>query len=228
MRRLQLWTQLLLPSCQFLLVPRMYEHARHFRSEAYTCMPWRNGAGVTREIAREPAQGEHFAWRLSLASLQVSGPFSFYTGYQRCVALVEGHGFRLHVAGTGTQTLAARGAHVLFAGAAAASCELLDGPCTDLSLMVQEPGAIASVTRLAVSSEQTVEDAPGTLQAFFVLHGAIKCAPLRPVIPAASNGQPFALNAHDTLLMRGHGQSWTIARAAHESAELLVMTFTAP
>ena len=81
-------------------------------------MPWRNGAGVTREIAREPAQGEHFAWRLSLASLQGDGPFSSYTGYQRCVALVEGRGFRLHVAGTGTKTLAASGAHLLFAGAA--------------------------------------------------------------------------------------------------------------
>jgi environmental stress-induced protein Ves len=206
----------------------MFEPARHFRSEAYTCMPWRNGAGVTREIAREPAQGEHFAWRLSLASLQVDGPFSSYTGYRRCVALVDGRGFRLHVAGMGTETLAASGAHVLFAGAAAASCELLDGPCTDLSLMVHEPGTIDRVTRLAVSSEHTVGDAPGRFQAFFVLHGVIRCVPLEPMSPAASNGQPFELNAHDTLLIRGHGQSWSVARAAHESAELLVMTFTSP
>ena len=206
----------------------MFEHARHFPSEAYTSMPWRNGAGVTREIAREPAQGEHFAWRLSLASLQVDGPFSSYTGYQRCVALVEGRGVRLHVAGTGTKTLAASGAHVLFAGAAAASCELLDGPCTDLSLMVHEPGTIDRVTRLAVSTEQTVEDAPGKLQVVFVLHGAVRCVPLATMSPAASNGRPFELNAHDTLLIRGHGQSWSIARAARESAELLVMTFTAP
>jgi environmental stress-induced protein Ves len=206
----------------------MYEHARHFPVEAYTSMPWRNGAGVTREIARELAQGENFAWRLSLASLQANGPFSSYAGYQRCVALVEGRGFRLHVAGTGTKTLAARGAHVLFAGAAAASCELLDGPCTDLSLIVHEPGTIDSVTRLAISAEQSVQDAPGKLQAFFVLHGAIKCVPLGPMIPAASNGQPFELSAHDTLLIRGHGWSWSIARATPESAELLVMTFTAP
>jgi environmental stress-induced protein Ves len=206
----------------------MHDYARHFRSEAYISMPWRNGAGVTREIAREPAQGENFAWRLSLASLQANGPFSSYSGYERCVALVEGRGFRLHVAGTGTQTLAARGAHMLFAGAVVASCELLDGPCTDLSLMVHEPGTIDSVTRLAVSSEQSVEDAPGKLRVFFVLHGAIKCVALGSKIPAASNGQPFELHAHDTLLIRGHGQSWSIARATHESAELLLMSFTAP
>jgi uncharacterized protein len=206
----------------------MFEHARYFPSEAYLSMPWRNGAGVTREIAREPARGEKFAWRLSLASLQVNGPFSSYTGYERCVALVDGCGFRLHVAGTGIHTLAARGAHALFSGAAQASCELLDGPCTDLSLMVHEPGTIDGVTRLAISAEQSVADASGKLQVLFVLHGAIRCVPTGPTISDAANAQPFELKAHDTLLIRGHGQSWSIARATHEAAELMVIVFTAP
>lgn len=206
----------------------MLQHVRHLPSKFYTSMPWRNGAGVTREIAREPAQGEDFAWRLSLASLQGSGPFSSYAGYERCVALVEGRGFRLHVAGTGTQTLAARGAHALFAGAAQVSCELLDGPCTDLSLIVHAPGTIDRVTRLAVSAEQRVAEAAGKLLALFVLRGSIRCAPLGPMIPAAANGQTFELKAHDTLLIPGRGQSWSITRAADDSAELLVMTFTAP
>lgn len=191
-------------------------------------MPWRNGAGVTREIAREPAQGEEFAWRLSLASLQGSGPFSSYAGYERCVALVEGRGFRLNVAGAGTQTLAARGAHALFAGAAQVNCELLDGPCTDLSLMVHSPGTIDSVTRLAVSAEQRVAEAAGKLLALFVLRGAIRCASLGPMTPAAVNGQPFELERHDTLLIPGRGQHWSTIRATDESAEVLVMTFTAP
>lgn len=191
-------------------------------------MPWRNGLGVTREIAREPAQGEDFAWRLSLASLQGSGAFSSYAGYERCVALVEGRGFRLHVAGTGTQTLAARGAHALFAGAAQVNCELLDGPCTDLSLMVHAPGTIDSVTRLAVSAEQRVAEAAGKLLALFALRGAIRCAPLGPMIPPAGNAQSFELKAHDTLLIPGRGQYWSITRATDESAELLVLTFTAP
>jgi environmental stress-induced protein Ves len=205
----------------------MFEHARYFPRAAYLSMPWRNGAGVTREIAREPAQGEPFAWRLSLASLQVNGPFSSYTGYERCVALVDGRGFRLHVAGTGTQTLTARGAHALFAGAAQASCELLDGPCTDLSLMVHAPGTIDGVTRLAISAEQSVADVPGKLQVLFVLHGAISCVPPGRTNPDAAHGQPFELKAHDTLLIPGHGQLWSMARATHEAAELLLITFTA-
>jgi environmental stress-induced protein Ves len=133
------------------------------------------------------------------------------------------------VAGAGTQTLAARGAHALFAGAAQVNCELLDGPCTDLSLMVHSPGTIDSVTRLAISAEQRVAEAAGKLLALFALRGAVRCAPLGPVTAAAANGQAFELKAHDTLLIApGRGQSWSIKRVTDESAEVLAMTFTAP
>jgi hypothetical protein len=203
------------------------ERARYFPQEAYTSMPWRNGAGITREIAREPAQGESFAWRLSLASLQANGPFSPYSGYQRCVVLVDGHGFRLQFAGAGTKTLAARGDHALFAGSAAVSCELLDGPCTDLSLIVHDPGTIASVTRLAISAEQSMVVTAGKLRVLFALQGAIKCRARDPSNPSASSGEPFELNAQDTLLVHGGGDSWLMRRASHEVAELLVIDFAA-
>jgi uncharacterized protein len=203
----------------------MIEPARHFPRATYTSMPWRNGAGITHEIAREPAHGESFTWRLSLASLQASGPFSVYTGYERCVALVDGRGFRLHVAGAGSKILASRGEHALFAGAADARCELLDGPCTDLSLMVREPGTIDGVRRLLISAEQSVEVPADKWQVLFVLHGVISCRPLGPPIPAASHGDAFRLNVNDTLLMRASTPSWSIDRATNEAAELLVLTF---
>jgi hypothetical protein len=160
--------------------------------------------------------------------LQVSGPFSSYTGYARCVALVDGRGFRLHVAGAGAKTLCARGEHAIFAGAAEASCELLDGPCTDLSLMVHDPGTIDRVTRLDISAEQSVGVPSGKLQVLFVLHGAIECRPLGPYIPAASYAHPFRLNVNDTLLIHGRGHSWSIGRATGEVAELLVIAFASP
>jgi hypothetical protein len=206
----------------------MIEHVRYFPCEAYISMPWRNGAGITREIARAPAQGERFAWRLSLASLRVSGPFSSYAGYQRCIALVDGRGFVLHVAGAGAKRLSARGEHAFFAGAAEARCELLDGPCTDLSLIVHDPGTIDSVTRLDINSEQSVKIHTGKLQAFFVLQGAIECRPLAPLIPATSYEHPFRLNVNDTLLIRGRGHPWAISHTTGAIAELLMITFASP
>lgn len=191
-------------------------------------MPWRNGAGITREIARAPAQGESFAWRLSLASLQVSGPFSIYAGYRRCIALVDGYGFRLNVAGEGAKDLLVRGEHTLFPGAAATSCELLNGPCIDLSLMVHDFGTIDRVTRLDVSAEQSVSSVFGTLQVLFVLHGAVECRASEALSPAASSGHPYQLKLHDTLLIRGRGSAWSITPGTGEIGELLVITFAPP
>jgi len=204
----------------------MIEQHRHFPRAAYTSMPWRNGAGVTREIARAPAQGDRFVWRLSLASLQESGPFSSYVGYRRCVALVEGRGFRLHVAGAGAQLLLARGEHALFAGEAETSCELLDGPCTDLSLMVSKPGTIDSVTRLDLHAEHSVSAPAGKLHVLFVLQGAIECRPPGSRFGAAAHGQHVNLLLNDTLLILGRGHSWSIRCASGAAAQLLLMSFT--
>jgi environmental stress-induced protein Ves len=203
----------------------MIEDARYFPHAQYTSMPWRNGAGITREIARAPAQGASFAWRLSLASLQTSGPFSPYAGYQRCVALVDGRGFILHVAGADSRQLAERGDYALFAGAAEARCELLDGACTDLSLIVHDPGAIDSVARLEVGGERSFAVPPGKLQVLFALCGAIECGATGAFGTTAERALRFELDMHDTLLLHGRGHPWSVAPTAGGAAELLLITF---
>jgi environmental stress-induced protein Ves len=203
----------------------MTEAVRHLPCESYTSMPWRNGAGTTREIVREPMHAEGFAWRLSLATVAASGPFSSYPGYQRAVALIEGRGFRLDIKDVGTQVLAARGEHVLFSGAAEARCELLGGACTDLSLMVREPGGISAVTRLHIGADQTLPTHAGALQVLFVLHGAIECrAPAALPEPGLAT-RPYRLNTNDTLLIRGSAERWSLRQTSADSAELLAITF---
>ena len=44
--------------------------AQHLRRRGYVAMPWRNGGGVTFEIAREPQTGTDFDWRLSIEAPQ--------------------------------------------------------------------------------------------------------------------------------------------------------------
>lgn len=202
---------------------------RHLSRDGYTAMPWRNGAGTTREIAREPEHGEHFAWRLSLASLEVSGPFSSYQGYRRMVALLEGNGFRLGVKGARADTLSVRGAHAFFPGVAETTCELLDGPCTDLSLMVREPGRIDAVARLEMATDHTWRSPPAAMQALFVLCGAVDCyVPMQSAAGHAPRERPYRLNVHDTLLADTDGASWSACRAPGDAAELLVITFSPP
>lgn len=206
----------------------MLERARHLTRDDYIPMPWRNGAGHTLEIAREPKQGEHFAWRLSLASIGASGPFSSYSGYQRAVALVAGSGFRLDVDGARLAELRTRGAHARFPGGAQTSCELIDGPCTDLSLMVREPGRIDSVTLLSVVGEHAwrSSESHNAMQALFVLRGKATCrVSMEAATDPVMRESRFELGALDTVLTPTGGERWCLSAVSGEIAEILVIDY---
>jgi environmental stress-induced protein Ves len=65
-------------------------------------MPWRNGRGETREVAASPAGAtlETFDWRVSVATVARSGPFSHFPGVARTLVLLSGAGVRLGFAAT--------------------------------------------------------------------------------------------------------------------------------
>jgi environmental stress-induced protein Ves len=171
----------------------------------YLSMPWRNGLGTTLEIARQPAAPAAFRWRLSLASISCSGPFSSYAGYRRMVALIEGAGFQLDIDDERKVPLLARGQSAQFSGNAATVCTLIGGACTDLSLMVQEPGEIVSVTLERAERELHFATPPGMLQGFFVLSDGARLT---------WQNQTWQLQRHDALLTSAHDPAHPIQIAA--------------
>jgi environmental stress-induced protein Ves len=52
-------------------------------------LPWRNGAGSTREILRVGPE-DAFDWRASVALIDASAPFSAFPGYRRWSCLLDG------------------------------------------------------------------------------------------------------------------------------------------
>jgi environmental stress-induced protein Ves len=63
-------------------------------------MPWRNGGGVTYELARNPsAASDEFDWRISIAEVSASGAFSAFPGVDRIITLIEGTDMVLTVDG---------------------------------------------------------------------------------------------------------------------------------
>jgi environmental stress-induced protein Ves len=70
---------------------------QRFDRAALAASPWKNGGGVTREIACWPpgAGMDDFQWRLSIATIAASGPFSAFAGVDRIIALLDGPGVRL-------------------------------------------------------------------------------------------------------------------------------------
>ena len=106
------------------------------RQSSYTATPWRNGGGTTLEAIRVPAGADSFRWRVSVANIKVSGPFSDFAGYRRTMVLLQGAGLTLQFATGHHCVLRKIGDLADFDGADSVFCELHDGPCVDLNFMV--------------------------------------------------------------------------------------------
>ena len=117
--------------------------------------PWRNAGGVTRELAVWPAQVE-WAWRMSVAEVGASGPFSRFDGITRWFAVLQGAGVELTVrtptdgaeADAINHRLTANDAPLCFDGGASTDCQLINGPTQDFNLMVQGSQRPACMTRV--------------------------------------------------------------------------------
>lgn len=73
----------------------------------YLQVPWKNGQGITFEIARDSAIiNKDFIWRLSMAEVTHSGPFSIFPNADRIIIQLEGTPIKLeHLETNKQQTL---------------------------------------------------------------------------------------------------------------------------
>jgi hypothetical protein len=189
--------------------------------ETYRRMPWRNGRGFTLEIAREPATGEDFAWRLSLADIEVDGEFSAYPGYRRALVLVAGSSLHLRFREHGERLLdpSRRGAR--FEGDWQTHCAVPKGCCTDLSLIVRRGSITApvSVVRapkiLRVKPSGRVVLAANLYGALFVLEGSV-------AITRSLGARSRIVRARDTLLLSAGAQRTLRVRSVEREAARLV------
>jgi len=113
--------------------------------------PWKNGGGVTRELAAWPTAAD-WRWRMSVAEVASDGPFSSFEGVQRWFAVLSGTGVRLDVgqppnACAHHLTPTALPQH--FDGGLPVHCTLLDGATQDFNLMLRGAPASAHMLRLA-------------------------------------------------------------------------------
>jgi environmental stress-induced protein Ves len=104
---------------------------------------WKNGGGTTTELARDGV-GDAFAWRVSVAEIERSGPFSEFPGYERTIMLLEGSGMELTVDGRAVR-LDRPLQPFVFDGAAKTTCRLLSGPSRDLNVIADRGRARARV-----------------------------------------------------------------------------------
>jgi environmental stress-induced protein Ves len=124
---------------------------RIIRASEYRRMPWKNGGGETVEIAISPSDAslDAFDWRVSMAHVASSGPFSRFPGVDRTLAVLAGAGIRLHVAGSDSVSLVRETPPFTFSGDEPASAELIDGPIDDLNAMTRHASHRHRLARIA-------------------------------------------------------------------------------
>ncbi|MCB5293825.1 HutD family protein [Arthrobacter sp. SO3] len=127
--------------------------------------PWRNGGGVTRELASQPAatapqgrtgQGNTgsaggWDWRVSIAELSKAGDFSAFPGMDRVLTVVEGELLLLSV--DGAEHPLEKYRPFRFSGDAAAAGALPTGDIRDLNVITRN-GAFKGYTSIIELSKK--------------------------------------------------------------------------
>jgi hypothetical protein len=164
---------------------------RIIRSHDYRRMRWKNGQGETAEVAVGPPHASlaDFDWRISMATVEVDGPFSAFDGIDRTLTIVAGSGLRLLVGAAPAVVLTAESAPFPFAGDVVADAGLVAGPVTDLNVMTRRSRAWHRVRRVSLG-RVPVDD--GATAVFLV-------APGGGLVQVSGDGGATRLDTLDTL-----------------------------
>lgn len=176
---------------------------RHLTSADYKRMPWKNGQGSTTELIAAPgAKEDTFNWRLSIAEVGQSGPFSDFSGYDRIITLIEGAGMILNFNGKMERRIDQPFQPLPFDGGWQTDCTLIDRPLRDFNLMVARNWGYSAmaVLRPAAGEECEIGVAPVTLLHVFVGDVSLQV-----------DGTRHHLKSGDTLHLENAPDGWLAA-----------------
>lgn len=177
-------------------------------------MPWKNGGGETWEIARD-VETDDYDWRLSVAEVRQSGPFSAFPGYERIIVQLEGPPMRL-THPTGTKEL---GSLVPYAFSGDLSTEgSVTSTARDFNVIYRRGKVRAQAEALIAAGDHVLMSGPPGTLALHIVRGAAML--LR-------GAEETPLLAGDTLLVTGGSPFVASLRAAAGKAyDALVVRLT--
>ncbi|MBN8943415.1 MAG: HutD family protein [Rhizobiales bacterium] len=167
------------------------------RSRDYRRMPWKNGGGETTEIIVQPtgASLDDFDWRVSMARVGSSGPFSAFPSVDRTLCILSGRGIDLTIAGRGAVRLDRDAAPLSFPGDVPAGADLVDGPVEDLNAMTRRGRFRHVLTRVALDRPTQLPRAGEVMLVLFRGAGAALGA------AAAAGAEEIMVEDGDTVVL---------------------------
>lgn len=171
------------------------------RQQDHQLVPWKNGLGMTREVANAHDADGTMLWRISLATVDRDGPFSDFTGYRRIIMLLEGKGMTLDFGVHGRAVMDQPFVPVPFDGAWPTSATLHDGATRDLNVVTSAEKAAGAVALLEPGTG-TVDLVPS--------HAVTLLYLLRGTAEASVGGASWTLGSGEALRLEGAGQTGTL------------------
>jgi len=166
------------------------------RADDLQPVAWKNGGGVTREIAAHPPGStfESFLWRISMADVAAEGAFSIFPGIDRVLTVIEGGTMILVDAAEEIRHAVHPFEPFQFPGETPICARLPDGAIRDFNLMYRR-GLAQGHTELRRTTQRLVLDA-GSM----VLH----CAGGSYRISTTPAAGTYLLHHGDTLVLNRH------------------------
>ncbi len=124
-------------------------------------VPWRNGRGVTEELAIWPERSSFergdFDWRISRAHVEKDGPFSVFVGFERILVALDGAGVVLSHGTDAPRSRLRPLEPYRFEGEWSTRAELVAGPVADFNVFARRGVVRADVEISRLAARRTRE-----------------------------------------------------------------------
>ena len=146
---------------------------RIITADELVVVPWKNGGGVTTEIASGAARADDqaWSWRISVADVGATGAFSAFPGIDRTIAVVRGSGMDLQFE-DGRMVPLELNQPVYFDGDAVVTGILRGEAIRDFNVMVDRRYYRATLSIMQGSGEVLPETSAGSVVVIHMLDGA--------------------------------------------------------
>jgi environmental stress-induced protein Ves len=145
---------------------------QHLLVNEYTSMPWKNGKGVTRGIAKSSGDNG-LIWRLSSTKITQDGPFSSFPNLSRVLIVTNGVGIRLIDSNTDARMLASLHKPTTFSGNQPIEAQLIKGPIQNFNVIYHPTKTKSSVYILEGPKNNKLSLRDGVTMAIYCLSGTL-------------------------------------------------------
>ncbi len=172
---------------------------RLLKADQRAVVPWKNGGGTTTELSQGSAiaSGQDWSWRISIADVEKSGPFSIFAGIDRITCVVDGDGMDLRHE-DGSVVALEPSQPVAYDGGASVLGELRNTPIRNFNVMVDRRFFRSAMSIVQGPDTVTVQTAYGKTMFIHMLHGQCSVTP--------ADRPSDTLNTLESLVVEDHGE----------------------